>query len=209
MALIGATTLARVKDLLEIPTTATAADATLSTMILVVSAEIEQYIGRPLQVTARTEQYTMNMHGHSIWLRAYPIVSVSSIKVDRYWQFTSSAIASTRYNISEDTGRVYFLDTLIGMYRVTGWDTDAEDSIQVVYTGGIGSTTAAVITAAPAIAYACDVQVAEDYRRKNNPAVERRGGPSGGTTWTDSHRFLPRVQEMLYPHKRLVHGVSG
>jgi len=208
MALIGATTLARVKDLLEIPTATTAADATLSTMILVVSSEIEEYIGRPLQVAARTEQYTMNMHGHSIWLRAYPVVTVASVKVDRYWQYTATAILSTRYNITAETGEVYFLDSLVGSFRVTSWDEKAQDAIQVVYTGGIGSTTAAVISAAPAISYACDVQVAEDWRRKNNPATERRGGPSGGTTWTGNHRFLPRVQDMLYPHKRLVHGAS-
>lgn len=202
MVLIYATTLTRVKSLLDIPTTATAANVTLTGMIAAVSAEIENFIGKPLSREARTEDYTIALHGRAIWLRATPVLTVASINVDPFWQWTGDAIETDRYKLTATTGQVYFLDQLIG--GISDLAPEAVDAVRVVYTGGIATSTAELLTAAPDIALAADLQVAEDWRRRDNPATSRHGGPGGGSSWIDNHRFLPRVQELLLSHRRMV-----
>ena len=199
MTILQLTTVARVKQVLTIPASNTADDATLSTYIIAVSGEVEDYLGRKLYQQARTEDHTIKLHQRSIWLEAYPIVTVTSINVDASWKWTGSAITSTAYNYNANTGEVRFSDA---------YATDREDfdAIRVVYTAGVGLAAGAVIASLPAIALAVDMQVAEDWRRKNDPAIERRGGQSGGATWTGFHRFLPRVQQLLAPHRRMVYG---
>lgn len=204
MTLIYATTLARVKTMLGIPTTVSTYNAALTNVIAAVSSEFEKYLNRPLSQEARTEDYTLTLNGRSIWLLATPVVTVTSIKVDAGWSFSVSALDSTRYKVNEDTGRVYFLDNLVGGLGVSDLDPEAVDALRVVYTGGIASATASLLTVAPDIALAADIQVAEDWRRRDNPNTQKRGGPGGGTTWTEAHRLLPRVMDLLQPHRRMV-----
>jgi len=202
--MVNVTSRGRVKTLLGL--TGTTEDDFIDTLVSGVSAEIAKYIGRPISEESRTEQYTVLTNGRQIFLRATPILTVTSIIVDPFWQFTGTAVASTRYNIETDTGAVYFMDAIVGGFRVSGYESSVKNAIQVIYTGGLGASAGDVISNHPNIALAADIQIGEDFRRRNNPDTKQRGGPSGGRSWTDAHRFLPRVQQMLATEVRYILG---
>lgn len=207
MTLIYATTLNRVKAVLNIPTTVSADNAVLTNMIAAVSAEMETFLDRPLSQEARTEDHTMRLHGRTLWLAAYPVVTVTSIKIDETWAWAGDALDATRYKVAATTGRVFFLDSLVSGIGASDLDPEAVDAVRVVYTGGIAATTTSLLTVAPDIALAADLQVAEDWRRRDNPATSKRAGPGGGTNWIDAHRFLARVKDLLVRHRRMVQDI--
>ena len=76
---MDATTIARVKALLDI--SSTTHDAVLTTMVASVSKRIEHYMDRPLLAEARTETYNISPRQNKIFLRAYPVTAIASIKI--------------------------------------------------------------------------------------------------------------------------------
>ena len=67
---MNATTIARVKALLDI--SSTAYDDVLTTMVAAASRRIEQFIDRPLRLAERTEEYPIRPRQRVLFLRAYP-----------------------------------------------------------------------------------------------------------------------------------------
>lgn len=192
--MVNATTLARVKA--QLGDTGSANDALLGVLIASVSAEIEGALGYPLLQAERTEHYDLDQNDRIIFLRVVPVVSVAEVKVGpSSWDFTtlSALTADQDYRLGRDGQLWLELRTYSGF-----------DKARVRYTAGLGTSDTAVVAAAPDLALAADIQVCEEWRRRNNPAQITVPGPKGAKTLDSPHRFLPRVEQLIARYRRLV-----
>lgn len=204
---MDATTAARVKDLLEI--TSTTHDTVLGRLITVVSQRIESFIDRPLKSEARTEEYDIKPRQRVLFLRAYPLTAqgdISSVKIAVNWDFAAAtAVTSTDYHVDLNTGAIHF-----NFYPITNYLGDnmatAPNAVQVVYTGGLGSTTTDVINNYPAIAAACETQAIAMWRRRDEPMQKSMKIGDYGSTKEGPVQFLPDVVEALIPYRRMRFG---
>jgi hypothetical protein len=204
---MNATTIARVKALLDI--SGTTYDTVLTTMVEAVSRRIENYIDRPLEQVARTEEYSIKPRQSVLFLRAYPTTAIASIKLALDWDYASeAAIESDDYHVDEDTGMVHFTFFPILNYRGDNLAA-APNVIQVIYTGGFATSTANLITSYPDIAYAADLQVVAMWRRRDSPQGQSQGIGGGSITYEGALRLVPDVIEALTPYRRLRFAANG
>ena len=204
---MDATTKDRIKDLLEI--TSTTHDTVLDRLIAVVSQRIEDFIDRPLETAARTEEYSIKPRQNVLFLRAYPLSAqgdIASVKIAFDWDYAAaSAVASTDYHVDLDSGMLhlnYFPSTnYLGNNMAT-----APNVVQIVYTGGFSTSSANLISAYPAIAYACEEQVIAMWRRRDEPTVSQTKINDYSSTVEGPLRFLPDVVQTLIPYRRMRFG---
>lgn len=200
MALIDATTIARIKLRYEVGSSS-AKDDVIGETITSVSHQIESHLGRPLSEEARTEVYDVAPRALQVFLRAAPAASVASVKnrSTRSTAFSSlTALDSDLYVLDGDTGCLYFEN---------GIDYSGPLALEVTYTGGLAADTAGLIAAYPAIAEAADIQVRELLRAydagtfRAGSLVTGQGQTIGRTSAFD---LQPVVKSMLAPYRRLV-----
>lgn len=189
------TTLARVKALLG--DTGSANETLLTSLIASVSKEIEAWIGYPVTIAARTELYSLGQNDRFLFLNVIPVVSVAEVKValgDVWdWASITALTADTDYHVG-GSGMIYWsFETRAGF-----------ENARVTYTAGLGADDAAVIAAAPDLALAADMQVAEDWRRRGEPSQLSIPTPKGAKTMASPVRFMPRVVELLGRYRRIV-----
>lgn len=207
---MDATTKERIKDLLEI--TSTTHDTVLDRLIAVVSQRIEDFIGRPLEATARTEEYSLKPRQNVIFLRAYPLTAqsdVSTVKIAFDWDYSAAtAVTSTDYHVDLDTGMLH-----LNYYPSTNYLGNnlatAPNAAQIVYTGGFATTaggTTDIIANYPSIAYACEEQVIAMWRRRDEPTVSQTKINDYSSTVEGPLRLLPDVVETLIPYRRMRFG---
>ena len=204
---MDATTLARVKALLDI--SGSSQDAVLTTMISAVSARIENFLDRPLAQTSRTEEYNIKPRQRKLFLRAYPVTTVASIKIAPDWNYgAATAVATDDYRLTSDNGLIHF-----NFYPVTSYLGDnyeaAPDAVQITYTGGLATNTTNLISDYPNIAFAADMQVVAAWRRRDTP--QGNGINMGGSTITYEKplAMIPDVIEALTPYRRLRFAANG
>ena len=196
MTLLDATTLARVKTLLDI--TDTAHDALLSLMVTSVSKRIEAYIDRPLMLEARTEEYHAAPRTNVLFLKAAPVASITSVINDSLWNFAAgTTVDSDLYHVDVESGRLY-LQFDLASHR---------NAVQVIYTAGFAANTTDLIANYPDIAMAADCQVVAQWRRKNNPQGSKRTTRGGSTEFEAPLQLIPEVIETLSPYRRISFGI--
>jgi len=204
---MDATTAARVKDLLEI--TSTTHDTVLGRLITVVSQRIENFIDRSLERTTRTEEYDIKPRQRVLFLRAYPLTgqgAITGIKIATDWDFAAAtAVTSTDYHVDLNTGAIHFNFYPITNYLGNNMAT-APNAVQVVYSGGLGSTATDIINNYPAIASACETQVIAMWRRRDEPMQKTIKVGDYGSTKEGPVQFLPDVIEALVPYRRMRFG---
>lgn len=191
---VNATTLAKVKELLG--DAGTANDALLLSIIDSVSREFEGYVGYELEQKQRTEDYDLGLNDEIIFLRNVPVVSVAEVKVwPSNWDFASAtALTADRdYRLGPDGQLFLNIRVRAGFQKA-----------RVTYTAGLGATDAAVIAAAPDLALAATIQVAEEWRRRRDPSTISVPTPKGAKQLASPHRLLERARELLSWRRRIV-----
>jgi uncharacterized phiE125 gp8 family phage protein len=203
---MDATTTARVKALLDI--TSSTHDTVLGTMIAAASRRIENYIDRPLETTARTETYPMMPRQSVLFLRAYPVTAIASIKVSAGWDFAAAtAISSSDYYVDSESGMVNFNHFPIVPGILEGGA--AQNAVQVVYTAGLAADVATLISDYPDIAYAADAQVVAMWRRRDSPQGSTYSVGGSSMTYEVPLKMVPDVVEALTPYRRLRFAANG
>lgn len=215
MAIIdGLTTLASVKA--ELGITDTTQDTLLEALISGISAQIGVYLKRTLKKTTHlTEPYAVN-NMLSLYLKDYPIQSVSEVKL-------SGAVLSS--------GSGYFLsgeDALAGrLYREQGWmgktlqrgtfpDTfSGARDVTVSYVSGyllpadVGYVAGNSDSLPMAIQFACNRAVCERFRATESQSDNLDSLTEGGLSYdfTDTMRTVSglsqTVEAMLCAYKRI------
>ena len=204
---MDATTKERVKDLLEI--TGTSQDNVLDRLIASVSQRMEDFIDRPFHATARTEEYSIKPRQNTLFLRAYPLTAqnqVTSVKIAGDWDFASvTAVDSGDYHVDLDTGMLHLNYYPITNYLGNNMAT-APNVVQVVYTGGLATSTSNLISGYPAISAACETQVIAMWRRRDKPMIESVKIDEYSSTVAGPLEFLPDVRQALLPYRRMRFG---
>jgi hypothetical protein len=204
---MDATTIARVKALLDI--TSSNYDAVLTTIVSAVSKRIETYLDRPLERTSRTETYPIRPRQNKLFLRAYPVDSITSIKIATDWDYAAAtAVETDDYNVTSDTGTVHFSFYPITSYLDSNYEA-APDAIQVVYTGGFAANTTALIADYPDIAFAADLQSVAMWRRRDTPQGNSINVGGSSISYEKPLNLVPDVIEALTPYRRLRFAANG
>ena len=190
------TTTARLQDRLDIDSGDTAANTLLARLISRVSGLVENYLNRSVLSTSRTYQTDVARGQGEIFLPAYPVSSITSIKNDVLRQFdASTVIDSGDYYLESTSGRVSF-DVVI---------VPGRGVLQVVYTGGMAEDTSSFITAYPDIAEAVDEQVAYHWMQRNRVGEVSQTTAGGSVSTVSLAALLPTVKGVLANHRRLAH----
>lgn len=191
------TTTARVQRLLESGGASVGQHATLlGDLIPAVSARIEEYLGRGAETTSRTEYFDTEPTLFRVVLHAYPVSSVAQVRYDTLRVYDSSAeVASSEYAVDTDRGFISF-DRYGFVVAARG--------LKVVYTGGMAATTDAFVAAFPAIAHACDLQVASLIQRRLALGATSVNAGGGSKAWVGGYDLLPEVKAILDLYRRMV-----
>lgn len=176
MAVLDLTTVAAVKVLLGGETTVD--DTLIQTLITAVSDGAAIYLNRHTKTEAgRIELYTVEPTKPYVWLRGFPITTVTSIRYSRNRTFTDiDPLDATKYDVINETGEINLrMEALSCMY--------SEGFLQVTYTGGMAVDTPAFLAAYPRISNAAATEVVNRMNRAKNPDGNIQFGMSGGAAY--------------------------
>ena len=187
------TTLAAVRAFLAIDAADTSQDALLTSLIVSASDACERYMDRFTEECGRIEEYEVGRGQEIVLLRAFPVVSVLSMK---YASDTNDWGAVTALTDSE-----FRVDLKLGLARIkrsTGYDPGY---LRAHYVGGMGASVADFATEYPELSQSVARQVAYEFRRRDIPAgdVSIQGGT---TTFQGQMTLLHDVQRVWDAHRR-------
>jgi hypothetical protein len=190
------TTLQRVKDYLDIEKPDN--DRRIDALVLAVSADLERRMGRSLFLDAYTETFSPRGDQLRFPLKAWPVSSVSSVTeaLDRDFS-AATAIDPDSYLVRD--GVLIFVD---GYVPFPGTDT-----LQVVYTGGLASTTDAIVLAYPDLEFAARLQVALVLQRAKTIGVGTEAILGTSITVGEPIDLLPQVRQVVADYRRPTFGV--
>lgn len=191
------TTTTRVQTLLESGgATVSQHAALLGDLVPAVSARVEEYLGRSAQTASRTEYFDTEPSLFRVVLTAYPVTTVSLVRYDPLRVYDSaSEIDSTEYAVDTDRGFISF--DRVGF-------SVAMRGLKVTYTGGMAANTAAFVSAFPAIAHACDLQIASLIQRRLSLAATSANAGAGSKAYVGAYDLLPEVKSTLDLYRRMV-----
>lgn len=186
------TDISRVKALLNI--TSTGENTVLQYYVDSVSRKVEGYINNYALETGRTEYYNVEPYQKSLTLRCAPVASITSIHDDVDWTFGSdSLISSTDYRLDSVNGQVYFKTDLVG----------GPQSVQVIYTGGLGTDYSDVIANGfEDLVLAVDQQIVYEYKRRDTEDLNSYSDAAGNVSVAAPLTWLPHVREVLDRYRR-------
>lgn len=174
---------------------ATLDETLIGTLITEVSDDVETYLQRHTQSTARTEVFELDYAQDDFRLTGYPVTNVSSVAVSVDLDFAASEILSASS---------YFLRSDVGRLHLIAPATAQPTYVQVNYTGGMAADTTAFVAAFPAIAGAVEAAVIEMLARADQPGVSETRLRDGGVTYQAAVNMLPLLRRRLDQHKRTV-----
>lgn len=196
------TTIDRVKTMLAQDTGGTWGDETFAgELIDEVSALAAKLLDRKVLTQSYTEQLDVSGKQVLFELAAWPVTSITSVKLARDHDFASvDALDADRYVTDNDLGLLVFLSPPVGFTRLAAYFR----ALQVVYTGGMAADTTSFMTAYPDIAEAVTRQVVYAYKRRLEPGATSEAMRDGGIAHDGAYRWLPDVLATFGLHRRAV-----
>lgn len=183
-------------------------DALLTAIITGVSARLARACGRQtpdgapcLEKTSVTEVLSaIDNDQRVLMLRAFPVVSITSIKEGLYNDFSDSdaLVAGTSYHVELARGI---------LHRIGGAWLRGPQTVQAIYVGGYtaaGDTPGAGETALPGDLVDAAVQQCQYLasRRDEMGATGIDAGQGGGVTWASAYKLLPDVAAVCETFRR-------
>lgn len=185
------------KSFLGLSSATTVSDALLEQVIQGVSARIEAFLDRGLVQEERTKQFDVSNGGRMFFLPAYPILADSVVTVTNYGSLQT---VNSDYWVHETQGYIEFL---IAPSYV------APAQMSVTWIGGYTPTyiagasgTVTYLNVPEDIDYACLMQSAFLYTKRDRLGVISISAPDGSTTTTVvAPDLLPEVKRILSMHR--------
>lgn len=169
-------------------------DARLTELINEVDQAVAQWLDRPLLQTTRSERIgRIYEYQNTVFLKATPVVSINSVRIDTTRAFTGPAEATSSYEFDPDTGVLEFDHDLTPGFRI----------MEVQYLGGMAPDAATFIDTYPQIHHWVNAQVEYEWERRNNvgaQSVTQGGGAS--RTFIGQVQMLKGLLGALRPEKR-------
>ena len=183
------TTRAAIKDFIGITTSEN--DIILSSIATAVSAHIERYLRRQIEIKERVKYFDVDKNQKVFSFDAYP-VSACVIYNDTLRVF-ESPITNSYYTFLGDNGELAFDDCY---ELLTG-----NKVLKAVYTGGMASTQEELLRDFPDIEMAARIQGDFWYERRKRLGISSES-MNQTTTQFNKLELLPTVKESLEPHRR-------
>jgi len=183
-------------------------DALLTAIITGVSARIARACGRAtrtgapcLEKASLTEVLSAVDHDQAmLMLRAFPVVSITSVKEGLYGDFTDSdaLVEGTSYHADLDRGT---------LHRIGGAWLHGPRTVQVIYIGGYtsaGDDVGEGETALPDDLVDAAIQQCQylAQRRDDMGATGIDAGQGGGVQWAGAYKLLPDVKAVCQTFRR-------
>ena len=170
----------------------------LGDAIASVSAAVERYMDRAVQVATVTEYFDVECGQCVFRLRAYPVTSVTGAWFDTNQGFGSVGALSSSID--------YYLPTLRsdGIFEFQfprAIARRAPASLKITYVGGMAPDTAEFIETYPDIADAVDKQLVFEFHRRNDLGAATVTS-DGGTVTFPAVTWLPEMRKTLDQHRR-------
>lgn len=198
------TTLTSLKALLEIDTAGdTRDDAELAVLIQSVSARIERYLRRKLQSgVERTQVFDVLGATKRLLLEAFPVVSITSATKaeDQDWAEGTELTEGAGYILDSEFGRLLPVQAV--SVAAQAWPRGYR-SLRVIYNGGLADDTDALVANYPDLARACEMQAAEEWRRRKSPSATSRQTQGTNVQRDGAVTWLPLVADMLADFRRV------
>ena len=199
------TTIARVRAILDFDDSDTSKDAELARLITQISGAMEDQMIRNFKIAENVDVVSnwypnrlLRLRAPPVLLDPAPVVIVSNTRV-----FDVNALVLR-------LGVDYVLEEQIGMLRLLLQPEPFRDPVtmhamsptyyQVTYTGGMIDSTPNFMVKFPALAEACELQVAYRCKRRTIPGGGLVVGGSS-SQYTGNYDFLPSVQRAIEFHK--------
>lgn len=180
------TTLAKVKNQLDIPVSDTSQDTRLNTYLNAASAAIESYCERKFEQTTYTE-YHHGRRMNFIMPREFPIISVTELRVDGDRVFTdpSTLIPVNEYSIADRNRTIFY----------SGKFPQGFNNIKLVYSAGYATIPGDIELAC---IWACEWFVKHRERKDIGRTSVSKGDESVGILAS----MPPMILELINPYKR-------
>lgn len=190
---MNATTLEHVKEWMHEAGAGREIDERIKELLPAVSTAIESMLHTELERKRRVEYPEIVLGARILHLAVRPVTKVSSV---RY-----SASRSFEDNFSElAEGESWFLSKEAGILTFDGaFNTDRQGVMRVEYTGGYAATAEEMRTAAPDIAQAACMWVADWMDRGYRISARGRFGSDGSFSQDFASRVPPAVLALLNP----------
>lgn len=186
---------AELKRYLDMESDETRWDTLLGELSTQVAAEFEKYLRRSLENTgSRTEVRSLTGRQRILWVSAYPIVSVTSVKEDYLREFgADSVVPATDYFVNANQGLIEHEDR--------PW-YGGNDVVQIVYEGGYTKASDVLVGIPDEWVLAAKQQISFEWQRRKNPGANSITFAGGGAQTFQDIRLLASVKEKLYPSQR-------
>ncbi len=190
------TDLASIKTLLEID--GESRDAEIALHIRSVSGQIAQFCGRndAFEERARTEVYDV-APGQRVWqLRAYPVTSITDVRLDWNREFgTGTILDANTYTVRNAAG-LLTMDYPLVSVASRRW----AQILQVIYTGGLAARLSALRSGYPDIEMAAQYQIQHNMKRRETDPGQFSVNVGGASRTTPALDLLEYVQRLLAPY---------
>ena len=196
-------TLSDVKDRLGIESSETDYDDSINIIIAGLVEMFNNKTNRKLIITDEAVTEYLSSYSHYLFLRRYPVVTITSIKEAYDFDFDSKTalVANTDFRLLKE-GEKGLVARLYGT-----WPVGIPDSIQVVYRGGYtaaGQTPGDGETALPDdIREAAIEQASFIHKRRHDIGLQSQSFDGGSINKSAPMKLLPMVEDILKPHRRL------
>ena len=197
---IDVTTRAAVLELLPIDGSDAETQATLDRLISGVSAQFETLMDRWTEEKARTVVRDVEQGQELFSLKGYPITSVASVKFSATRDFASATAWST------DLFQVHLADAEEHTIWFESVGAIGRAVMQVAYTGGMGTNTAAIMAAFPDVAHAAALEVVDLFQRRDTLSIQQRA-TGADTIQAFPLRMLPYTREVIERRTRKSYGM--
>jgi len=168
-------------------------DAKLAMVITGVSAKIESYLDRTIEIGSYIEFFNVLSSKSRYHVPAYPVTDVS------YIYNLSEREDTTPYEIDLDL--VSWEDNSLGYISINdSYIYSGFGSVKISYTGGMATDTADFISKYPDIAYQVDAQVLFEMQALNN-LQDKIVAVEDQTITKNPYGLLPGVTQALNKHK--------
>lgn len=205
-AYLECTTLAALKTQLK-GMKDTSNDDALEQLITATSMAIQNWLGTGLVLGQRTEEYDVVPRQPFLFLRNYPVTSISAVRVSADWDFNNATpLASTDYRVQASTGKLVFLDELLEP-DVTGLHSDRQEmAAQVIYTAGFAATTDDLIANYTPIQTACHLWCAAIWKQREQPMALSERISDTSVARSGELKMPKSVEDLLWPYRRMSFG---
>lgn len=156
----------------------------LTSIINAVSQEFEQHCSHGFMLEDETESRIIATD--FLWCYRWPVTAVKSVSVSFSGRSSDlQAVSSSYYEVAPNGKGVSVFGISPGSL------------VRYTYTGGLAADTAGIVSAHPNLEDCCLLQVAEQWKRHNNPGKTGLTLGTGETQWDSGLRLLDIVKDRL------------